>query len=137
MKISIKTMVASITSFLKLVHDDNLPGATKHRIKRMWKVLKPEYEQYEETRMGLCHQYGVLNEKTNQYEFPDGRKAFDAEMQALLAVEVEVPGEPLKDADLVRKLGASDPLNADDLLNLEWLIPDEIMDSDILEESKS
>lgn len=116
-KMKLKTLVNS-SAALGVLSNTALPAATSFRLRKLLKAANENFEDYDKTRMELCRKYGVLNEKTNQFEFePENREKFDAEFTELLESEVELSFEPIKSFDL-----GDATISAAVLMQLDWLI---------------
>lgn len=81
---------------------------------------------FELARRELCRKYGTPNEGTKRYEMGENQEQFDAEIRALMQVELKVEMEPIRLEELANTCGACGrnqvTLSGVDLSALSWLI---------------
>lgn len=136
--LTMKQIVAAIESgaMIKLVKDTGIPGSTKLTIKPMWKQMLEHNENFQEVKDQLGDEYGhrkLIDHEQGQVEIfvfdnPAQRKLYQTGEKELLKKEVELIGRRLTEKELTRKVGSEDPLDTDDLLKLEWLLPEEAVE---------
>lgn len=104
---------------LQVLANQPFPASLSFKISKIMKAVMAELKTCDETRLKLCGQYGVLNQETDTYEFPDKTKLeeLNKEYAELVKTEVTIPGERL-DPDRLPELSIS-PSN---LVVLGWLI---------------
>lgn len=137
-KITLKDLLDVMASGAlgRLASDKDLSAKVKFQLKPIWKSAVEKFESYNETRLELCREYGVLNEETNAFEFetPERETDFNAEIKELQSTEVMFEAEPLSVACLTKKIGSPDVWSAVDLCTLDWLI---VEASPVAEEEKA
>lgn len=97
-----------------------LPAAVAFRIQRVIRVVQPELQSYEEQRLKLVHELGEKGEDGRTIVTPENMPAFNEQLEALWAEEVELHYKPLPIKDL-----GNTAVTAADLLALDWLFVDE------------
>jgi hypothetical protein len=95
-----------------------VPIQATFKLAKVAKAVNSELQTFEETRRGLCERLGKIRADKSEYEIPpENREEFEVEFKTLLDTPVELPGSPLRSAELGKV-----ELSAADLLALEWLI---------------
>jgi hypothetical protein len=85
------------------------------------KACTEEMKLYEERRIALCNKYGKKDETIGQYRFEgEELKKFVAELEELDKQTVEIPGEPIK----IAQLGITNRLSEADLVLVEMFLTD-------------
>lgn len=78
--------------------------AAGHNNRKVPEAVDKEWKHFIETRDGILKQFeGKLNEDKTDFVYPDEEKkaAADKALKELMALEVELPGEPMKLTDLL------------------------------------
>ena len=78
----------------RLVNVRGLPAAVSLRLARYWRTLGPELETYERERVRLVHELGAKDAQGNVRVTPDNESAFNAQIEAMQADEVELKIKP-------------------------------------------
>jgi hypothetical protein len=97
-----------------------LPAAVAFRLKRVIRVVQPELQAYEEQRLKLVHELGEKGEDGRTIVTTENMPAFNEQLEALWAEEVELNFKPMLIGDL-----GNTAVTAADLLALDWLFVDE------------
>ena len=120
-QVSLAELVNS-QSALQSLAGQVMPAPVAFKLSKIIKAVNSELKTCDETRLKLCEQYGTLNEKTNQFEFPSKtkRESLENEYAELVKTEVTIQGERLS-LDRLSNLSIS----AGDILALSWLIEGE------------
>ena len=120
MKMSLGTLISAVTSgsIIRLTRLD-LPIRTAYAFNKVDKSIRSESENYDERRHVLLRKYGTQIEGTNNFSIHDV-PSYNRDMEALNAIEVELPGESIKLSEI---LSAKDGrLTAEDITKLEPFI---------------
>ena len=72
------------------VLNTGLPITTSLKLRKIYRMLKAEYEDIEQTRISLIEKYGVKNEAGNTVVLPDNEFKFRTELDEAWAFEIEV-----------------------------------------------
>lgn len=72
------------------VLNTGLPITTSLKLRKIYRMLKAEYEDIEQTRISLIEKYGVQNETGNTVVLPENEFKFRTELDEAWAFEIEV-----------------------------------------------
>lgn len=91
MKLKLSQIVNGYSA-LMAVGTEKLPIKSAYRLQRNMRMLKPEAEQFEKTRVDLIQtKYGVKDKKDESFSVPPERlSAFHKQLEEVLSVEIEV-----------------------------------------------
>lgn len=116
-ELTLATLLGSQKAVTWLV-SQRLPIQTAFKLARLTKAINAELQTFDETRRALCERFGTLRDDKSKYDIPPAKQdEFDKEFATLTAMQIELPGTPLRAAELGRV-----EMSADDLMALEWLI---------------
>lgn len=128
-------LVSMTPALNRLAAITNPPQLVYHIVKLI-KLIRPEWEQYEEQRMALLKKYGTERQPTEAeaeqmgsapvYEVKEPTKytQFAADMKDLLASEVTIAWKPIAFSALSKAdVAAADILALDPLLSFEGMEP--------------
>ena len=105
----------------KLLINSELAANIKIRLARLGKAIEAESKAAHEQRLELFRKHGKPIEGTQDWTLegavPEAVAALNASWEAVLAEPVELPGQKIAFEVL-----AGAPLNAADLMALEWLL---------------
>lgn len=103
---------------LAVLSGEPLRASTAFRLKTIIKQIEDPLKTFEEIRLGLCKECGVLNEKTNFFDIAeDKRELFAAQIADLESAEITLQVKPIKLVDL-----GDAKISASVLYRLDWLI---------------
>lgn len=111
-------------SLVKLAQTEPGQGVTKQQaywLSRIAEAAGKEIDRLEKRRVDLVKQYGKDDGKGNFSVEPEQAEKFASEVNEWLDVEVEIPGDPIRLADL----GDEIKLSGIDYIRLRWLIQGE------------
>jgi hypothetical protein len=121
MKLTLHKLVASSPALAELASDTKLPVRTSYWAGKVLRKANAELQDYNETRIKLCEQFGTVSADGRKYEFSDDKlPEFQKQVSELLDTEIELPGEPFT----LDKLGEA-TLSPASMMQLDWLIVEE------------
>jgi hypothetical protein len=89
-------------------------------------AAKPN-ERYEQERMSLCQQFGILSQDKSHFEFPDPEKAqkFNEEFAKMAAEEIELDCKPIPISEL-KSISSATPLMflEPEIRSIRWCLED-------------
>ncbi len=90
-------------------------GPTSTKFIKLFKIIQPEYEEFQKQRIALCERLGKKNDTTNVYDIDEERKEeFDNEFRELLNAKISIPNDLKISADSLRT-----PLNLKEAMELK------------------
>lgn len=101
MKIKLKEVYESKDSLLKVMKN-SFPAVISYKIAKLGESVKKELALFEETRIKMARELGEVDPKNKDlfHVKPENLPKFMGEMIKLLEVEINVPFEKIKIADL-------------------------------------
>lgn len=117
MQVTLRKLSDSIPALRRLMTQP-LAARVAYTLVKTTHSVESELQALEQARVAAVTAHGgTPNEKTKQYDFPDGEKeAFTKDYDELLDQAVEIPG-PIKLAQIERT-----QLSVDDMAALAWLV---------------
>lgn len=101
----------------------NIP--TSFRLTGIVGQINKYLEQFSQARLNLYKKHATFNEKTDSWDQNQAQeKAFMEDFSDLLAIEVEIAGDPITISDF----SPSSKISSADLQKLSWLIKDDYLD---------
>jgi len=104
-KLTIKQLIAATEddpSALQKFFQCPKPTTVSWANRKLISSVNEEIRLYNEHRVEICKQYGVLDNKTNRFVFPspEVEQQFGKEIAALQGQGIELAGQPVKISDL-------------------------------------
>ena len=95
-----------------------LPAHLTFRIAKLAQAVESVIQDFQKTHQGLLEKYGTKNEQG--FSVPgDKLEAFNTELNEVLAVEIELPGDKLTSEQI-----AFASISVQDILALQWMFSD-------------
>lgn len=85
---------------IAMLNSQALPGRQALLLARLTKVLAPELQSYQESRLKVFQRFGVENKEQNRYDWKDNtaQAAGEAELKELWDTKIRLSFSPLPDA---------------------------------------
>lgn len=132
MKIKLKDLWDSGAAIDRFAAIEFATAKRGYQVGRISQAASAELEPIKKAYLKLLRKHGKeVKEGSEQFYIPNGSEAeelFNAELDALLAVEVEIWGDPISLGELETEFKANDkdfkklPLSARDIGALGWLL---------------
>ena len=132
MKVALKSLWDSGAALDRFAATEFATAKRGYQVGRIHAAVNGELEPIKKAYLKLLRKYGKeVKEGSEQFYIPNGSEAeelFNAELDALLAVEVEIWGDPISLDALEAEFKANDkdfkklPLSARDIGALGWLL---------------
>ena len=119
MKLKLSQLVLSAPALQRL-NAQPVKARIAFTLGKISRLIDPELKAYDEARVKLLKELGIVSDADPQrYELGDNAEKFVAELNDLLAQEVEIDFRPVPFADIEKV-----EISAADVLALDWLITD-------------
>ena len=103
---------------LARLYTQPLPGRTAYQLGKIIKAVDGELVTLEDTRVNLVKTHGHQDARGGWQVGPDKLPEFNTEWEAVLAEDVDIPGDPIPLGDF----GARFEATPQDMALLDWLI---------------
>lgn len=116
MNIKLHTLINSAESLKKLIAI-KIPIKIGYQLSKLVNQIQPDLSSYEENRVKLVKEYGILDEKGDLKVSNDNIQKFTEELTKLTEIDVNVDFEKIK----VEDLGQIN-IEPQELVHLGWLL---------------
>jgi hypothetical protein len=115
MKLKLSQIIESQEALSRL-SSEKLPIKIAYNLQRNIRLLKPEIESYEKTRIELIKtKYGTEQKDGSYQVIPERTDKFIAELNELLSVDVDLDVRAIKMSEFTKEIASFD------LLVLDWM----------------
>ena len=115
-------IIGSQESLSKLL-ELKLPIKVSYKISKLINKIQPDLKIYEEKRMDLFKEYGILDEEKQVYNLkPENIEKFSEDLKTLLDTDIEVDFGEGKELERISIASLGDvQVTSQDLIKLDWL----------------